>query len=81
MPALRKPRTKPAAAQPFLQDVPPVSPPEDSFPDRTAMICEAAYFRAEKRSFAPGHELEDWLAAEREVDAMLVRGNHLARRD
>lgn len=32
-----------------------------------AMIAEAAYFRAEKRGFAPGHELEDWLAAEAEI--------------
>jgi hypothetical protein len=30
-------------------------------------IAQAAYFRAEHRRFAPGHELDDWLAAEREV--------------
>jgi hypothetical protein len=40
---------------------------------RAALIAEAAYFRAEKRGFAPGHEAEDWLAAEREVDAALLR--------
>jgi hypothetical protein len=40
---------------------------------RAALIAEAAYFRAEKRGFAPGHETEDWLAAEREVDARLLR--------
>ena len=34
---------------------------------RQAMIADAAYFRAEKRGFAPGHETEDWLAAEIEV--------------
>jgi hypothetical protein len=27
----------------------------------------AAYYRAEKRGFAPGLELEDWLAAESEL--------------
>jgi hypothetical protein len=32
--------------------------------ERRAMIADAAYFRAERRGFAPGHELEDWLAAE-----------------
>lgn len=32
-----------------------------------AMIAEAAYFRAEKRGFAPGFELFDWLDAEREI--------------
>lgn len=33
----------------------------------TQMIREAAYFHALQRGFAPGHELDDWLAAEREV--------------
>jgi hypothetical protein len=32
-----------------------------------AMIQEAAYFIAEKRGFAPGHELEDWLKAKAQV--------------
>ena len=41
---------------------------------RAALIAEAAYFRAEHRGFAPGHETEDWLAAESEVDATLLRG-------
>jgi hypothetical protein len=40
---------------------------------RAALIAEAAYFRAEKRGFAPGHEVEDWLAAEADVDAKLLR--------
>lgn len=42
--------------------------------DRTAMIAAAAYFRAERRRFAPGHELEDWVLAEREVDTVLLTG-------
>lgn len=42
--------------------------------DRRAMIAEAAYLRAEGRGFAPGHETEDWLAAEVEVDALLRIG-------
>jgi hypothetical protein len=36
--------------------------------DRLAMIAEAAYFAAQRRGFAPGHELEDWIAAEKEVE-------------
>lgn len=36
--------------------------------DRHALISEAAYRRAEQRGFEPGRELEDWLAAEREID-------------
>jgi hypothetical protein len=35
---------------------------------RHALICEAAYFRAERRGFCPGQELDDWLAAESEID-------------
>lgn len=35
---------------------------------REARIAEAAYWRAERRGFQPGHELDDWLNAEREVD-------------
>ena len=31
------------------------------------LISEAAYYRAKQRGFAPGHELEDWIAAETEV--------------
>jgi hypothetical protein len=40
---------------------------------RTELIAEAAYFRAEKRGFLPGHDVEDWLAAEAEVDSKLLR--------
>jgi len=40
--------------------------------DREAMIREAAYFRAERRGFAQGAELDDWLAAEAEIDSLLA---------
>jgi hypothetical protein len=36
--------------------------------ERQQWIATAAYFRAQRRGFAAGHEAEDWLAAEREVD-------------
>ena len=36
--------------------------------ERHRQIAELAYYKAEQRGFAPGHELEDWLAAEAEVD-------------
>ena len=35
-------------------------------PDRDAKVAELAYYKAESRGFEPGHELEDWLAAEGE---------------
>lgn len=38
---------------------------------RQKMIAEAAYLRAEQRDFRPGDPLDDWLAAEREVDMLL----------
>jgi hypothetical protein len=31
---------------------------------RERVIAEAAYYRAERRNFDPGHGLEDWLEAE-----------------
>jgi hypothetical protein len=42
---------------------------------RRAMIAEGAYLRAERRGFAPGHETEDWVAAEAEVDTLLKVGH------
>ncbi len=35
---------------------------------RHAMIAQHAYYLAEQRGFEPGHELDDWLAAERNVE-------------
>jgi hypothetical protein len=40
--------------------------------ERRRMIEMAAYLRAEQRNFTPGHEAEDWLAAESEVDRRLA---------
>lgn len=42
---------------------------------RRSMIAEAAYYRAERRGFEPGRDLEDWLLAEGEIDGMLTRGD------
>ena len=42
---------------------------------RRSLIAESAYLRAERRGFEPGHENEDWLAAEQEVDALLTGGH------
>jgi hypothetical protein len=32
-----------------------------------SLVAVAAYYRAERRHFEPGHELEDWLAAEMQI--------------
>ena len=49
----------------------PIEGSNFSAPDeeRRHQIAEAAYFKALSRGFTPGHEREDWLEAEREVDA------------
>ncbi|HZP10806.1 MAG TPA: DUF2934 domain-containing protein [Nevskiaceae bacterium] len=46
--------------------VAPVVPKDDG--SREARIAREAYYRAERRGFAPGKELDDWLEAERELE-------------
>jgi hypothetical protein len=41
---------------------------------RHDLIAQAAYFRAQHRGFMRGHEQQDWLAAEMEVDNALCIG-------
>ena len=38
---------------------------------RYRMICDAAYFLAERRGFVGGNSGDDWIAAEVEVDELL----------
>lgn len=38
---------------------------------RYLMICEAAYYKAERRGFSPENEVEDWLEAEAEINRLL----------
>jgi len=49
-------------------------PPGISAEERYKMIAHLAFLRAEKRGFSPGHEVDDWLRAESEVDQMLRAG-------
>jgi len=51
---------------------------EDSRPEldedhRHRLICAAAYERYMTRGYCDGYDLEDWLAAEAEVDEFLSR--------
>lgn len=55
-PAVAAPRETPARA------ARPVEAPTGEA--RYRWIAHAAYLRAEKRAFAPGREVDDWLAAE-----------------
>lgn len=36
--------------------------------DAICLIATRAYYKAEARGFEPGHEMDDWLAAEAEVN-------------
>ena len=42
--------------------------------ERHALIAEAAYYLSEQRNFEGGHEVEDWLYAESQVDAAIASG-------
>ena len=73
--APRKTASKKAASQSSARSEsttkPSPGPVNISAEERWRMVATAAYHRAEKRGFQPGHEVEDWLAAEREIDAVL----------
>ena len=73
-----KPRPRKTAAKAATKKVPSGKPataqrPRKAAPsvpaDRESLVRMAAYLRAERRGFAPGYEIEDWLAAEAEVSA------------
>ena len=48
--------------------------------EREQMIAEAAYYRAERRGFAPGYEMEDWMQAEIEIDSLIQSGGSRSAR-
>lgn len=41
--------------------------PVQDIEDSREAVAKAAYYKAEKRGFEPGHELPDWLEAEAEI--------------
>ena len=53
----KKPELKPTTFSNYL-------PPEVCH----EMIAVCAYYKAEKRGFAPGYELKDWNEAEQEIN-------------
>ena len=49
-----------------------MSPGKNVLPEeRRRQIEQAAYFRAQQRGFSGGDPVEDWLAAEREINRLL----------
>src|SRR5688572_19586340 len=49
-------------------------PPGHAAPDRQERIAVAAYYKAERRGFAAGRDVDDWLEAERQIDRSLPGG-------
>jgi hypothetical protein len=76
----RAPVTKKATMRPGTEPVggsegrARISPEE-----RRRMIAEAAYFRAERRGFAAGGELDDWVQAETDIDRLVELGGSHSR--
>lgn len=62
-----------AAKQPRDSGKPDAAPASNDYP-REQMIAEAAYFHAERRSFAPGDDMSDWLLAEAEIQSSVGTG-------
>ena len=62
----RKPRGRARSAPPPATDV------VVEVPARQELVQLEAYLLAERRGFAPGGELDDWLEAERIVEARLA---------
>jgi len=73
-----KPRPRKTAAKTASKKVAPAKAAAEQRPpkasrsvpaDHESLVRMTAYLRAERRGFAPGYEIEDWLAAEAEVSA------------
>jgi hypothetical protein len=65
--ARKSPTAKTAQAEAAIVAATLEAMPEDV----GSMIATAAYYLAAARNFTPGHELDDWLEAERVVHAKL----------
>ena len=66
-PARTRKKTASPAVEPILDiEVVALYPSPDEV---TGMIATTAYFIAAERHFAAGHELDDWLEAERRIRA------------
>jgi hypothetical protein len=65
-------KTSPATAKQPKATAKPVRAESGIDPQqRHAEIAKFAYYRAEERGFAPGHDIKDWTAAEIDFDDML----------
>src|SRR4051812_42031407 len=58
------PQTKPKVAPGVTPEVSDEKPADLAPEELRRFIAEAAYFRAQRRGFTPGYELQDWVEAE-----------------
>ncbi len=77
--AAKAPAAKPAKAAPTVRKAAPADPPKATKravppEQRRNYIQVAAYYIAERHGFTPGRELDDWAAAEAEIDRLLAAG-------
>ena len=63
--------TNEVATAPVVPAMPQTRSPDADAEARRRMIAEAAYYAAEKRGFAPGGDVDDWLCAEAEIERRL----------
>nr|VFJ94006.1 MAG: phasin family protein [Candidatus Kentron sp. LFY]VFJ94822.1 MAG: phasin family protein [Candidatus Kentron sp. LFY]VFK19111.1 MAG: phasin family protein [Candidatus Kentron sp. LFY] len=64
---------KEAAGRMSVQEVEAASQKKAVSPlERWAMTAEAAYYRAQKRGFIGGNPMDDWMEAEKEIDAAYI---------
>ncbi len=66
-PARRRPGRQSRAA---AQALPAAEMAPGEAQSREQKLTETAYFRAQQRNFESGRELQDWLAAELEIDSL-----------
>ena len=71
----RTPASPASARSPEVKANDPARPKSISAEERYRLIAEAAYYRAEKRGFQGGDPAQDWIQAEKEVDAKFSKPN------
>lgn len=73
-PSNPKPAPKAAAPKPPARKASAEKPsPPVSGEELQRLVAEAAYYRAQRRGFEPGYELQDWVEAEAEVKRLIGR--------
>jgi hypothetical protein len=70
--SVASPSSEPTAESGHIDEPENAASPEEliggqAAESRHAEIARAAYFLAEARGFEPGHELDDWIAAEQQI--------------